>query len=118
MVFGMRSCRSARVCVVRPAGLAGDLVHQGSRSIPLRRQGAASTAQLPDTQAPWSARRRSRLRDRQAYGSVAELGDEVEAPAEGFEIARDDFEEDDLAVLDLGGQGDADAHPGGDLLWG
>jgi hypothetical protein len=54
--------------------------------------------------------------DRQADGPVAEVGDEVQAPAEGLDVTGDDLERSDLAVLDLGHPGDAHAHVGGDLL--
>jgi hypothetical protein len=46
--------------------------------------------------------------DGEADGSVAEVGDEVEASAEGFDVAGDDLEGGDVAVLDLGYPGDAD----------
>ena len=55
--------------------------------------------------------------DGQADGPVAEVGDEVQAAAEGLDVAGDDLEGGDLAVLDLGHPGDADAHGGGDLPW-
>ena len=47
---------------------------------------------------------------------VAEVGHEVQPAAEGLDVAGDDLERGDLAVLDLGYAGDADAHGGGDLL--
>ena len=54
--------------------------------------------------------------DGQPDGPVAEVGHEVQPAAEGLDVAGDDLEGSDLAVLDLGYPGDADAHRGGDLL--
>ena len=54
--------------------------------------------------------------DGQPDGPVAEIGHEVKAAAEGLDVAGDDLKGGDLAVLDLGHPGDADAHGGGDLL--
>jgi len=47
---------------------------------------------------------------------VAEVGDEVQPAAEGLDVAGDDLEGGDLAVLDLGYPGDAHPHGGGDLF--
>ena len=44
--------------------------------------------------------------------------DAVQSAAKGLDIAGDDLEGGDLAVLDLGYPGDAHAHGGGDLLLG
>jgi hypothetical protein len=56
------------------------------------------------------------IADRQADGTVAEVGHEVQPSAEGLDVAGDDLEGGDLPVLDLGHPGDAHAHGGGDLL--
>jgi len=55
--------------------------------------------------------------DGEPDGPVAEIGYEVQPPAEGLDVAGDDLERSDLAVLDLGHPGDAHAHRGGYLLW-
>ena len=60
--------------------------------------------------------RRWGVGDGQFDGLVAEIGDEVQSASEGLDVAGDDLEGGDLAVLDLGYPGDADAHRGGDLL--
>ncbi len=54
--------------------------------------------------------------DGQPDGSVAEISDEVQSAAEGLDVAGDNLERGDLAVLDLGHPGDAHPHGGGDLL--
>jgi hypothetical protein len=54
--------------------------------------------------------------DGQPDGPVAEISDEVQSASEGFDVAGDDLEGGDFAVLDLGYPGDAHAHGGGDLL--
>ncbi len=54
--------------------------------------------------------------DGQPDGPVAEVSHEVQAAAEGLDVAGDDLKGGDLAVLDLGYPGDADPHGGGDLL--
>jgi hypothetical protein len=45
--------------------------------------------------------------DGQSDGTVAEIGDEVQSASEGLDVAGDDLEGGDLAVLDLGYPGDA-----------
>jgi len=54
--------------------------------------------------------------DREPDGPVAEVGDEVQAPAESLDRAGDDVEGRDLAVLDLGDPGDAHPKRRGDVL--
>jgi hypothetical protein len=54
--------------------------------------------------------------DGEPDGPVAEISDEVQPAAEGLDVAGDDLEGGDLAVLDLGHPGDAHPHGGGDLL--
>jgi len=54
--------------------------------------------------------------DGQPDGPVAEVGDEVQPAAEGLDVAGDDLEGGDLAVLDLGYPGDTYVRGGGDLL--
>src|SRR5260370_18764723 len=56
--------------------------------------------------------------DGQPDGPVAEVGDGLQPSAEGLDVTGDDLEGGDVAVLDLGYPGDADAHGGGDLLLG
>jgi hypothetical protein len=60
--------------------------------------------------------RRWGIADGQPDGPVAEIGYEVQPAAEGLDVAGDDLEGGDLAVLDLGYPGDAHPHGGGDLL--
>jgi hypothetical protein len=56
------------------------------------------------------------IADRQPDDPVAEVGYHVQPTAEGLDVAGDDLERDDLAVLDLGHPGDAHAHRCSDLL--
>jgi hypothetical protein len=50
--------------------------------------------------------------DGQPYGPVAEVGDQVQAPSQGFHVPGDDLERGHLAVLDLGHAGHAHARRG------
>src|ERR1039458_9378830 len=54
--------------------------------------------------------------DGQPDGPVAEIGHEVQPSAEGLDVAGDDLEGGDLAVLNLRHPGDTHPHDGGDLL--
>ena len=48
-------------------------------------------------------------------GPVAEVGYEVQASAEGLDVAGDDLEGGDFAVLDLEDPGDTDSHSSGEV---
>ena len=54
--------------------------------------------------------------DGQSDGPVAEIGHEVQPSPEGLNVAGDDLEGGDLAMLDLGHPGDAHPHRGRDLF--
>jgi hypothetical protein len=54
--------------------------------------------------------------DGQPCGAVAEVGDQVEAPSQGFHVPGDDLEGGHLAVLDMGHAGGAYARRGGDVF--
>ena len=58
---------------------------------------------------------RGDVADGQPYGPVTEVGDQVKAPAQGFDVARDDLERCHPTMLDLGYLGDAHAHRCSDI---
>ena len=92
-------------------------MEQGAHGGPSRRRlGFSSSGGMRRPRERWLARMTQLssgggcgVTDRYPHGPVAEVGDQVQASAERFDVAGDDLEGCNLAVLDLGDAGHA--HP-------